>query len=139
REALLWLGRGLGVLAFVALVLVVLGRLWRLSAALFAGDGASRVVYRAALDSLSAVGVRREYGESREAFARRVEGLVPSFGPLTGGHVAARFGASTESGGVGATDPRTLYRGVRRELRAAVPLRRRVLATLSPWTWLFSR
>jgi len=139
RDALLWVGRGLGVLALVAFVFVVLGRLWRRSAALFAGDAASRVVYRAALDSLSAVGIRRDYGESREAFARRVEGLVPSFGPLTGGHVAAHFGASTDAGEVGAADPRALFRDVRRELRAAVPRRRRVLAILSPWTWLFSR
>jgi transglutaminase-like putative cysteine protease len=51
-----------------------------------------RVAYRAVLDQLTEAGLGREEGESREAHARRIEAIVPSFATLTAMHVAAKYG-----------------------------------------------
>jgi len=129
-----WAGRVIGAVALLALFLVVVGRVYRRMAALFRKRD-FRLVYVATLDALSAVGIRRAYGESREAFARRVADVVPSFGALTEGHVGAKFGERRAAKG----DPTSLFRAVRRELRAAVPLWRRMIGLASPWSWLWSR
>ncbi len=131
---LAWAGRVLGGAFVLAFFFVLLGRLYRRLGAVFARQDYRRV-YLAALDTLSAVGIRRAYGESREAFARRVAAQLPSFTPLTRGHVGARFGRAGGKAG----DPSALFKALRRELRNAVPRWRRIIGTLSPWTWLFSR
>jgi hypothetical protein len=80
--------------------------------------------------------MRREVGESRESFARRIQGLSPSFVALTDRHLAAKFSRD------GAVDPqqlRTLSREVARELRAGVSWWRRWLGALLPWSWILSR
>ncbi len=130
----LWAGRVVGGAFVLALLIAILGRIYRRLGAVFAA-GDHRRVYLAALDALSAVGIRRAYGESREAFARRVAEDLPSFIELTRGHVGARFGSRGAPGG----DPSALFRALRRELSKAVPTWRRALGILSPWTWLLSR
>jgi hypothetical protein len=83
------------VLVLVAAALVVLYaiKIWRRLVVVFAGRRAmTRVGYRLALDLLTEVGMVREFGEPREAFARRVHAQVPSFTELTRMHQAARFG-----------------------------------------------
>jgi transglutaminase-like putative cysteine protease len=135
KSFLFWAGRGLGGAILVGFALLVLGRIYRRLMAAFARSD-YRLVYIATLDTLSAVGIRRSYGESREAFARRVAKVVPSFEALTRGHVGARFAAD---GPRARLDPTTLFRAVRRELRAAVPWWKRTIGALSPWTWIWSR
>jgi transglutaminase-like putative cysteine protease len=127
-------GMALGGLFAVSLVLLALVKIWRRTAPLFAGEEARpRVVYRAELDRLAEVALRREWGESREAFARRITATVPSFAPLTRAHVGARFGARTGS------DLRAVAHEVRRERARAFPWWRRALGALAPWSWLASR
>ncbi len=95
-----------------------------------------RVAYRAELDRLSELSLRRARGESREAFARRVSHLAPSFGALTAVHVGAAFGSARARGEA------ARLRGkveVRRELARSFPAWRRALGLLSPFSWLFSR
>jgi transglutaminase-like putative cysteine protease len=95
-----------------------------------------RTLYRAELDRLSEVGVSRQRGESREAFARRMEASLPSLGPLTQAHLAAAFGSRRS------VEPATLRahaRALRRELRGRAPVHRRVLGWLTPWSWWASR
>jgi hypothetical protein len=131
------LGRALAVLV-PSLVLLGFGvKSWRRLAPAWAPSGSfARVVYRAELDRLSELSIRRRYGESREAFAARVVAHSPSFESLTGDHVSAYFGRARE---LERPRLRALSRAVRRELAAAVGLRRRLLGTLNPFSWLSSR
>jgi protein-glutamine gamma-glutamyltransferase len=128
------------VLAVLLPALLLFGyavKLWRRAAPRMVSDtAAARVVYRAQLDRLSDVALRREYGESREAFATRVAAASPSFGALTALHVAARFGRDE-----GAQPPqlRDLGREVARELASHVSARRRWAGVLHPYSWLGSR
>jgi hypothetical protein len=131
---MLWTGRVLGGALLLAFLITVLGRIYRRLGAVVARQDHRRV-YLAALDALSSVGIRRAYGESREAFARRVATELPSFTELTAGHVGARFGHAGAKRG----DPSALFRALRTELRKAVPVWRRAVGILSPWTWLLSR
>ncbi len=108
-------------------------RAHRLLSPRFASPGACpRVAYRATLDRLAGVGLRRRAGESREAFARRAQAVAPSLTPLTAAHLRAALGA----GAPGDPKPlRELVARVARELRDAMPLWRRVLAALDPFAW----
>lgn len=128
---------GWGVLWFLALAFLALvaGKLWRRLAPAFAADDAlARVAYRAELDRLSEVGIRRAKGESRESFAKRLEGL-PALLPLTREHVGAAFGSRR-------VDPKKLAphrAALRKQLRATVPAWRRIVGALDPFSWLLTR
>jgi len=131
------LGRWL-LAGFVAAVLASwLAKLWRRAAPNFVGAGAlPRVGYRAALDRLAELGVRRRRGETRERFAARAWGLAPGFGALTQEHLRAALGAGARADRAGLRD---LARGVRGELQRARPAWRRALAWLDPVSWWRSR
>jgi hypothetical protein len=64
------------------------------------GPDHARVALVSALDRLSAVGVVRERGESREAFAIRVAATYPSLKPLTSAQLSATFSADTNEKGL---------------------------------------
>src|SRR5690606_24414855 len=102
--------------------------------------------YRAALDMLSARGLRRRYGESREAFARRMGAMAPSFGKLTGYHLSAALGGHADPQVAPAvppaqpdmsdTDWSLLNRQVRQEIARHTPWWRQLLAIIDPFSWL---
>ncbi|MFO0727131.1 MAG: transglutaminase-like domain-containing protein [Myxococcota bacterium] len=96
-----------------------------------------RVAYRAALDRLSAVGVVRNYGESREHFAARTQTLAPTFGRLTMAHVGVAFGSARARTEAEPLAP--LAASVGREARTKIPWWRWLLGILNPVSWLFSR
>lgn len=113
------------------------GKAWRRVAPAIAGPTSlPRVLYRAELDRLSDLSVRRRRGESREAFAARVRALAPSFDTLTHVHVGAAFGSRRP---IDREALRALRTALRSELRQRYPLWRRLLGALLPWTWLSSR
>jgi hypothetical protein len=90
-------GRMLGVGALVvvlgALLLMYAIKLWRkVIPRLAAPRQLPRVAYRAALDKLAEAGISREDGESREAFAKRLEDRAPTLAKMTAWHLAARLG-----------------------------------------------
>ncbi|MDW8363751.1 MAG: transglutaminase domain-containing protein [Myxococcales bacterium] len=119
----------------LALVAMALVKAWRRLAPHWCAPASRpRLVYRAALDALSDVGWRRVPGETREAFAQRLATQLPALVALTRVHLAAAFGSR-----VAPNDPRTLWRALRAQLRAAVPWWRRWLGTLLPWTFLRTR
>lgn len=131
------LARGLlGALIFV-LLFGYAGKGWRQLAPRFSPEPARpRLVYRATLDRLASAGVRREVGESPESFAARVKATMPDLMPLTDAHVAKSFG------GTSSVAPGELFdraRSVRRGLRDTVPLWRRALGALNPYSWLLTR
>jgi transglutaminase-like putative cysteine protease len=111
-------------------------KLWRWLAPAFARSALPRVAYRAELDRLSQVSLRRQYGETRESFAARVAQTAPSFAPLTDRHLAAAFGERAE---IDHQELHTLRRAVACELRGRVSWWRRGLGALTPWSWLLSR
>jgi transglutaminase-like putative cysteine protease len=120
------------------LLLLYLTKLWRRLAPLFAGRSAPRVVYRAVLDRLSDVALRRQRGETREAFAERLarEATLPTFTKLTGEHVRAHFGGGALAS---PSELRALSATINRELGTSVPLVRRFRGALNPFSWLRSR
>jgi hypothetical protein len=118
------------------LVLLYAVKLWRRLAPSWAGAAAlPRVVYRAELDRVGEVAIRREIGESRESFANRIRDRLPSFTPLTTAHVAAAYGGHE-------ADPHQLRdeaANVRRNIRDRFPLWKRFLGLITPWSWLRSK
>jgi transglutaminase-like putative cysteine protease len=95
-----------------------------------------RVAYRAALDRLAEVGLKRRFGESREDFAARTRDLAPSFDELTRRHLGWALG-SAERGDAGGFS--RLMIGVERELRRATPLWRWLAGMLNPFSWIKAR
>jgi hypothetical protein len=129
---------GLAIAACIALVLGYAIKTWRLLAPAFVrGRAAPRVAYRAALDVLAERGVRREWGESREAFAERVRRELPTLGKLTVRHGAASWGGRVEPGKEG--EMRAQIRELRRESARVAPWWRRVLGAIDPYSWVWSR
>lgn len=121
----------------LCLLLLYAVKLWRRFAPVLARPASlPRVAYRAWLDRMSEVRVRRRFGESRERFAERVAGLSPSFGALTLRHVADRYGRAH---GMTRVEYAALSREMRRERAAGVPLWRRLLGLVTPWSFLQSR
>jgi transglutaminase-like putative cysteine protease len=140
----------LRVLSWTALILLLLAyavRLWRSLLPLFAPQAEQyRLRYRAALDTLSAHGVHRRFGESREAFARRWQAQFPALLAMTELHLKQTPGyAFAPSPGAGATLSvdtaaastawRSLQQQLQRELAVHIPGWRRLLATLHPTPW----
>jgi protein-glutamine gamma-glutamyltransferase len=99
--------------------------------------------YRSMLDMLSEVGMSRRFGETREAFARRLLPLTPSFEELTELHLAAALGDGSKA--VEAREefsPRRWRRGiraVRAEIHKGSKRWRRILGALDPVSFLRSR
>src|SRR5690606_15920678 len=133
--------RDVGLFVGLALALLLaIGygvKLWRRARPRFAGPASwPRVAYRAQLDRLSELSIRRLPGASREAFAVRVGVLAPSFTPLTDLHVGAAFGSRAAATALPAVRASL---NLRRELSRHVPWWRRLLGALHPFSWLLSR
>ena len=127
-----WLFALLGAL----LMVLYMVKLWRRLAPSWArGPNLPRVVYRAELDRLGEVAIRREFGESRESFANRIRLSQPSFRPLTAAHVASVYGGQVPD----ASTLRGEAANVRRDVRDGFPFWRRFLGLITPWSWLRSK
>lgn len=125
----------LALFAFV-LLLLYLGKLWRrMAPGLAPAASLPRVIYRAELDRIGELDVRRGPGESREAFARRVRDRFPAFEPLTNAHLAAAFGRHQPDPG----SLRDQASELRRDIRKGFPIWKRFLGLLTPWSWLRSK
>ncbi|MEL7060539.1 MAG: transglutaminase domain-containing protein [Acidobacteriota bacterium] len=124
-----WRAAAAALLAGLAVLYAV--KIWRAAVPRWRPKEAWRLGYRAVLDRLAEVGLHRRPGESREAFARRVGEVAPSFARLTDLHLATALGSST--GGASESD---LPRRAMREVRLAVPRWRRAVALLDPIAWL---
>lgn len=92
--------------------------------------------YRARLDRLSELGIRRRRGESPEAFARRVSREFPHLVSLTEAHLSQAFGGSTRPH---PNELQSIDRALGEEIREAVSWPRRLLGALDPISWLFAR
>ncbi len=143
--------RAVLVMLLVALLASYLIKIYRLRIPYHASAAQLyRLSYRASLDWLAAAGIRRRYGESREAFASRVSQLTPAFSELTRNHLQHALRPSSlaaqDAGAVSAAltpadrqQWTSLNARVNRELQAALPWWRRLLAILNPFSWLQTR
>jgi len=136
------------LLAYLALVLLLLAyaiKVYRLRIPYHANPALCyRLSYRASLDRLSALGLRRRYGESREHFARRLSAMSPSFATMTYAHLLAALGRpegqDNSSSAVTArlTEPDwiALNRRIHDEIRQHIPWWKQLLAFINPVAWL---
>ncbi len=138
----------------ILLMLAYLIRLWRATCPAWSdADVQYRVQYRAALDTLSAYGIRRRRGESREAFARRLAPRLPSLQAITDWHLqqvpgyafAAGSGLAmqTQQGAepgviAGVKTEMTLRARLSEELRTSTPGWRRMVAIAHPLAWFYT-
>lgn len=126
--------RSVAAILLLALLASYAIKVYRLRAPYHAkADTQYRLSYRAALDMLSARGLRRRYGESREAFARRVGAMAPSFEQLTGHHLSVALGRQP---GVDGANWTALNQRVRQEIGQHTPWWRKLLAFIDPFSWL---
>ncbi len=131
-----WVVRVALWLAAVMLLVMYAVKLWRRTTPSFAGGALPRVAYRAELDRLSELSIRRRFGETREAFAARLAALSPSFARLTERHLAARF---AEGPAIDTGEVKQLSRAVAAEVRKGIPWWKRWLGVITPWSWILSR
>ena len=103
------------------------------------GKSAPRVAYRAQLDRLSELSIRRRFGESREAFAARVHAHNPDVSGADRRRTSRRVLRAIRAAST-LRRPRELLRerGAASSPRA-VPYWRRLLGALNPFSWLASR
>ncbi len=123
----------------LAVLLALYGvKLWRrLVPSFVKGKAHPRVALRAALDVLAEAGITREFGETREAFSRRIKQGAPSFALLSGEAERMKFGAVAES----APEPKELREAlsqVRTDVRKMKPWWRRLLGLIHPTSWMDS-
>ncbi len=126
--------RVFGAAVVLLLVMLYATKLWRRVVPWFASASQlPRVAYRAQLDRLADAQLHRERGESREAFARRLQAIAPSFASLTQQHVSVAFGSQRT---VVPEQLKQLIRQTQREVRSRTAWWKRALGLLTPWTWL---
>jgi transglutaminase-like putative cysteine protease len=127
-----------------ALLSLYLTKLWRRVAPLFASARVMpRVGYRKALDLLAEAGYSREYGETREHFAERVEAVSPTFKKLTELHLAARLGDPKIDPGTREAFSKVKWKALlgeaASEIARSTKLWRRVLGWIHPASFLDAR
>ncbi|PRQ04582.1 transglutaminase-like domain-containing protein [Enhygromyxa salina] len=135
-----------GFLFFLLIAVLVLyaAKVWRRVIPRYAAQKhLPRVGYRAAIDMLSDAGLTRRYGETREAFARRLDKRAPSLAGLTSMHVAAALGDPSvpmpERPEFNTNVWHEGLAGIRGELPLSAPLWRRALGVIDPTTVLRAR
>ena len=101
-------------------------------------DKQYRLSYRAVLDQLAAIGLHRQYGESREQFARRVEAVAPSMQKLTNQHLALALG-SQDKNSFDAARWAELRSAIAQEIGRNTQTWKRVVAWINPFSWLLSK
>lgn len=97
----------------------------------------ARAAYRAQLDRLAELSVRRRYGESREAFAQRLQDTLPGFQTLTTWHIADRYRPDQHP--PRRTEVADALARTAAQVAAQVPAWRRLLGWLDPVGFLLAR
>ena len=126
------------IVALAALVayLIKAYRLWIPSFAM--NESQYRLRYRAMLDRLSAVGIYRNFGESREKFAERVNTTIPSLKPMTNTHLSLALGGNVPN--IAQQQKwNELDRAVRKEVNESTVTWRKVIAFFNPFSWLLTK
>ncbi len=126
------------VIAWTGVPSVICGfysiKLWRLLFPLIANQRElPRLGYRALLDRMAEVGLRREPGETWDEFAERIRKVVPDFAALTEAHLRHTYGVGNS---IASSEWRKLQQQVGRQVEQSVPRYRRWLGWLNPFSWV---
>ena len=105
---------------------------------LIKGDKPHRLSYRAILDRLSAIGVHRQFGESRERFASRASDVAPSIIELTESHLSFALGDS-HAAKSRHCDWQKLNKMIQQEIISNTKPRRRLIGFVNPFSWLLTK
>jgi len=132
-----WLLLGLAAAAATLLAVLYSVKIWRrLAPALAPAGQLYRVCFRAVLDRLAEVGVRRRFGETREEFALRLPVLGPEFAELSAGHVRQAVSGRD-------TFDRARWNSLKTQVEARIAgmssLIRRLCGVLNPVSWMWAR
>ncbi len=101
-------------------------------------DKQYRVSYRAMLDQLSAVGLQRKFGESREQFAVRARQVAPSMQQMTSQHLALALGTAAKTS-YQQKKWLELRRRIVNEINRNTRPWQKILAWINPFSWLLSK
>lgn len=127
------------LLALLILAGVATGviKVWRRMAPHYGSEAQALYrAYRASLDALSEVGIRRAYGQGRLDFAREVEDRFPALLTLTRMHLDRVMGAPGLPPATRAESLR-LYGEVQASVKKAIRPARRFFGAWNPFSWLF--
>ena len=105
---------------------------------LIKGNKPHRLSYRAILDRLSAIGVHRRFGESRERFASRASDVAPSIIELTESHLSCALGDS-HAAKSRHCDWQKLNKMIQQEIISNTKPRRRLIGFVNPFSWLLTK
>lgn len=123
----------------VTLLTAYMIKFYRLWIPLQAGQNNQyRLSYRAVLDKLSAVGLHRRYGESREQFAVRASRLAPSIKQITRNHLAYALGGENALA-VNTQQWAVMRNSIEKEIRFNTVAWKKVVALLNPFSWLMTK
>lgn len=92
-----------------------------------------RLGYRSTLDKLSYAGIQREFGESREAFAKRIQQKVPAFNDLTWKQLSVKLGGNTQ---IDNQQVHQMIQQVNSQIHAQSKWYKRWLRAFNPLTWI---
>lgn len=133
-DALQGLSKAMVPVILFTLLALYLMKMWRRFEPRFCSASRLPVAsYRATLDSLADLGFYREYGTSREAFAKRMAQQAPEMVDLTNLHMQAALGAAVPA--VGREKYLALSAAVGRQAGQSIQWWRRVLGVLHPLSW----
>lgn len=128
---------------YLALVITLLSaytvkfyRLWIPSRATL--ETQYRLSYRAVLDQLSAVGLCRQHGESREHFAERACQLAPSIKSMTRSHLSFALGGSRSSE-FNAKQWAAMRNSIAKEIQLNTVTWKKIVALVNPFSWLMTK
>ncbi len=101
-------------------------------------DKQYRISYRAMLDQLSAVGLHREFGESREQFAVRARQVAPSMQQMTSQHLALALGSAAKTS-YAQKKWLELRSTIVNEINRNTRPWQKIIAWINPFSWLLSK
>ncbi len=133
-EALRGLSQAMVPVLLLTLAALYLMKIWRRMEPRFCGPARLPVAsYRATLDGLADLGFYRDYGTSREAFAKRLAEKAPDLGDLTALHMRAALGPGVPP--VGRARYLALSAAIARQAGQGIRWWRRALGVLHPLSW----
>ena len=127
------------IIVSAILILAYLIKFYRLWAPYPGNSGQQhRFVYRAVLDRLSAIGLHRHYGESREQFALRASQIAPTIKAMTDSHLACSLGVPTPNRS-NRLQWHLFQSTITREISTNTTTWKKMLAWINPFSWIMTR
>jgi hypothetical protein len=142
RTSFIQLGTILNIIYALVITLILIGyvvKTYRLLIPNFSlANERYRVSYRAILDRLACIGIRRRFGESREKFASRASKTAPSIIELTDSHLSCALG-NIPKWKNHETNWQEFERRIQQEITSNTNIWHRVVGLINPFSWLLTK